>query len=90
MPLTPPVPAPAGWFSSFWRKPTGFCRRGKNFFRKMEVHLIQCDSMIQEHAVIRSEEEFLDYMEHVTVKGLGGTDFRPVFDLVDRLIRKRS
>ena len=56
----------------------------------MEVHLIQCDSMIQEHAVIRSEEEFLDYMEHVTVKGLGGTDFRPVFDLVDRLIREKG
>ena len=62
----------------------------ENFFRKMEVHLIQCDSMIQEHAVIRSEEEFLDYMEHVTVKGLGGTDFRPVFDLVDRLIREKE
>lgn len=62
----------------------------ENFFRKMEVHLIQCDSMIQEHVVIRSEEEFLDYMEHVTVKGLGGTDFRPVFELTDQMISRKE
>lgn len=62
----------------------------ENFFRRMEVHLIQCDSMIQEHTVVRSEEEFLDYMEHVTVKGLGGTDFRPVFELVDQMIEKKE
>ena len=62
----------------------------ENFFRKMQVHLIQCDSMIQEHVVIHSEEEFLEYMEHVTVKGLGGTDFRPVFELVDQLIEKKE
>ena len=58
----------------------------ENFFQKMNVHIIQCDSMIQEHVTIHDQEEFLDYMEHVTIKGLGGTDFRPVFDLVDELI----
>lgn len=61
-----------------------------NFFRKMKVHILQCDSMIQEHVVIRSREEFLDYMDQVTVKGLGGTDFRPVFRLVDRLIEEKE
>ena len=34
--------------------------------------------------------EFLDYMDQVTVKGLGGTDFRPVFRLVDRLIEEKE
>ncbi|MBR6230553.1 MAG: hypothetical protein IKR00_01290 [Lachnospiraceae bacterium] len=61
---------------------------GGNFFKKMNVHIIQCDSMIQEHAVIRSREEFEEYMDNVTVKGLGGTDFRPVFELVNELIAK--
>ena len=61
-----------------------------NFFHKMQVHLIQCDSMIQEHVVIRSKDEFLDYIDHVTVKGLGGTDFRPVFRLVDQLIAEKQ
>ena len=58
-----------------------------NFFHKMHVHIIQCDSMIQEHVVIHSREEFLDYMDQVKVKGLGGTDFRPVFTLVDQMIQ---
>ena len=61
-----------------------------NFFSKMHVHIIQCDSMIQEHVVLHSREEFLDYMEKVTVKGLGGTDFRPVFTLVDQMIENRE
>ena len=59
---------------------------GGNFFKKMNVHIIQCDSMIQEHVVIHSREEFEEYMDNVTVKGLGGTDFRPVFELVNELI----
>ena len=62
----------------------------ENFFRKMNVHIIQCDSMIQEHVVIHSREEFLNYMDRVTVKGLGGTDFRPVFRLVDQMIEEKK
>ena len=61
-----------------------------NFFHKMQVHIIQCDSMIQEHVVVRSRDEFLDYIDHVTVKGLGGTDFRPVFRLVDQMIEEKQ
>ncbi len=61
-----------------------------NFFKKMHVHIIQCDSAVQEHVVIHSREEFLDYMDQITVKGLGGTDFRPVFDLVQKLIDEKE
>ncbi|MDO4617486.1 MAG: VWA-like domain-containing protein [Lachnospiraceae bacterium] len=61
-----------------------------NFFKKMHVHIIQCDSAIQEHVVVHSREEFQDYMDHVTIKGLGGTDFRPVFELVQKLIDEKE
>lgn len=61
-----------------------------NFFSRMQVHILQCDSMIQEHVLIRSREEFLEYIEQVTVKGLGGTDFRPVFRLTDQLIAEKK
>ncbi|MDO4490163.1 MAG: VWA-like domain-containing protein [Lachnospiraceae bacterium] len=61
-----------------------------NFFKKMHVHIIQCDSAIQEHVVVHSREEFQEYMEDVTVKGLGGTDFRPVFELVQKLIQEKE
>ncbi len=61
-----------------------------NFFKKMHVHIIQCDSAIQEHVIVRSREEFQEYMDTVTVKGLGGTDFRPVFELVQKLIDEKE
>ena len=35
---------------------------------------------------ISSEEEFDRYIGNMDILGLGGTDFRPVFELVDSLI----
>lgn len=58
-----------------------------NFFRDMRIHLIQCDCAVQEHVCVTCEEEWEGYLEHMTVKGHGDTDFTPVFQLVDRLIR---
>ena len=43
-----------------------------NFFQRMRVHIVQCDSAVQEYTVVHSRDEFLDYMERVTVKGMGG------------------
>ena len=48
--------------------------------------MIQCDAAIQEHIKITNQAEFDDYIKGLTIKGLGGTDFRPVFTLVDNLI----
>ena len=61
-----------------------------NFFHKMHVHIVQCDCAIQEHVLIRSRDEFRDYMDRIKVKGFGGTDFRPVFELADDLIRRKQ
>ena len=58
------------------------------FFQKMNVHIIQCDAAVRAHARIRSYDEWKKYLEDLTVKGRGGTDFRPVFTLVEELIRK--
>ena len=62
-------------------------REKENFFRDMRIHLIQCDCAVQEHVCVTCEEEWEGYLEHMTVKGHGDTDFTPVFQLVDRLIR---
>lgn len=51
----------------------------ENFFRKMEVRLIQCDCVIQNVTVIHSGEEWRQAAEHVVIQGRGGTDFTPVF-----------
>ncbi len=57
----------------------------ENFFRKMNIHIIQCDSIIQDHTVIHSQEEWKLYLQDLTIKGRGGTSFEPVFRLVEKL-----
>lgn len=59
-----------------------------NFFRDMRIHLIQCDCLIQEHVCVTCREEWKDYLEHMTVKGHGDTDFTPVFRLVERMLHE--
>lgn len=62
----------------------------ENFFRKMNVHLIQCDSVIQDHRRITCEEDWMQYRENVKIQGMGGTDFTPVFRLVDKMIEQKE
>lgn len=45
----------------------------------MNVHILQCDSMIQDHTVIHSVEEWERYIRQLRISGRGGTDFTPVF-----------
>ena len=55
----------------------------ENFFRKMKVYIIQCDSFIQDVAIIHSEEEWKEYSKTITIQGRGGTDFCPVFQYIE-------
>lgn len=70
----------------FLRETYGVLSESESFFRKVNVHIIQCDEKIQEDVVITDGRELERYMEHFTVKGMGGTDFRPVFSYVNTLI----
>lgn len=57
----------------------------ENFFHTWNVCLIQCDSFIQDVAMIHSPKEWETYRERITIQGRGGTDFRPVFEKVEEL-----
>ena len=70
----------------FLQKTYNILKSTESFFSRVNIHIIQCDADIQEHVKISSEEEFDRYMGSMEIRGLGGTDFRPVFELVDRLI----
>lgn len=59
-----------------------------SFFPRMNVHLIQCDSMIQQHTVITCAKDWKRCSQNLTVSGRGGTDFTPVFTYVDKLCRE--
>jgi len=72
----------------FLRETWEIFKEKDNFFPDMRIHLIQCDCLIQEHVCVTCEEEWKDYLEHMTVKGHGDTDFTPVFRLVERMMEK--
>ena len=62
----------------------------ESFFAKVNIYVVQCDADIQEAVRITKKEDFENYLQQMTIKGLGGTDFRPVFSYVDQLIRDKA
>ena len=71
----------------FVTKTYNILRQQENFFTKINLHIIQCDAQIQEDAHITCQRDFENYLAHMELHGFGGTDFRPVFQYVDQLIR---
>ncbi|MCI5596386.1 MAG: VWA-like domain-containing protein [Lachnospiraceae bacterium] len=61
----------------------------ESFFQKVKIHLIQCDSKVQSDVIISCEDDLKRYMDELTIRGGGGTDFRPVFQYVDELIEQK-
>lgn len=61
----------------------------EGFFRRIHVHILQCDDKVQEDVLVTSREEMEEYLEHFTVRGFGGTDFRPAFVRVQELLAKK-
>lgn len=59
--------------------------RQEDFFRKMNVHIIQCDCYVQEDWKVTCEREWKEYLKQIKIQGRGGTDFRPVFRYVEKL-----
>ena len=53
--------------------------------QRVNIHILQCDTEIQSETVIEDLNRLEVYLESFTVRGFGGTDFRPVFRYVDQL-----
>ncbi len=62
----------------------------ESYFRKINIHVIQCDEKVCSDQKITSQEELKKYMEHFELIGSGGTDFRPVFEHVNQLIKQKT
>lgn len=62
----------------------------ESFFKKINIHIIQCDADVQKDTVITSIDEMNKYMKHLTVRGRGGTDFRRGLSYVDRLVAEKA
>ncbi len=70
---------------AFLSETCGILFQTESFFKKVRIHVIQCDDQVQEDLVITGPDELSDFMEQFEVKGGGGTDFRPVFSHVEHL-----
>lgn len=57
----------------------------ESYFRKVNIHIIQCDEKVRSDVTVHNEEEFQAYMKNFTISGFGGTDFRPAFQYVEEL-----
>ena len=74
----------------FLEETYGVLSENNSFFRKVNIHIIQCDDQVQTDQKIESEEDLKDYMGHLELKGEGGTDFRPAFAYVESLIKQHA
>ena len=74
----------------FVQKTYNILKTTESFFSKINLHIIQCDADVQEDVKITSQEEFDKYLKTMQIRGLGGTDFRPAFEYVDRLIQDKE
>lgn len=74
----------------FLQKTYNIFLQEESFFKKFNVHIIQCDAEVQEDVKITNQKEFDEYINSMTLRGFGGTDFRPVFQYVDELRRNKE
>jgi predicted metal-dependent peptidase len=72
----------------FLQKTYNIFQEKESFFSHFRIHILQCDMMIRDTAVITTMAEFEKYIETMEIKGLGGTDFRPVFSYVNEQIEQ--
>ena len=72
----------------FLQKTYNILQEHDSFAAAVNIHIIQCDAAVQSDVIITSSEDFERYLAGMEIRGLGGTDFRPVFTYVDELDRQ--
>lgn len=70
---------------AFLRKTYSILKGSENFFHKINVHIIQCDNQVQSDSKITNDDDFETFVKYGKLNGFGATDFRPVFDYVEKL-----
>ena len=71
---------------SFLTRTYELLQDSESFFRHINLRILQCDDQIRADKRITNARDLADYMEHFELIGQSATDFRPVFEYVDRLV----
>ena len=74
----------------FVQKTYNILKSTESFFSKINLHIIQCDADLQEDVKITCQQDFDQYLKTMEIRGLGGTDFRPVFSYVEKLRKEKE
>lgn len=74
----------------FLNKTYSILKTTESFFSKINIHIIQCDAKIQKDTKITCQEDFDEFIDNIELFGFGGTDFRPVFEYVEKLKEEKE
>lgn len=75
---------------AFLQKTYDIMQQRENFFNKINVHIIQCDSEVQQDTKITERKDLETFMHQGKLTGFGSTDFRPVFHYVEKLREEKE
>lgn len=72
----------------FLRETAAILQNEESFFRKVQIHILECDDRVQRDVEITDLAQIGDYADTFVVKGRYGTDFRPVFEYIEGMQNK--
>lgn len=72
----------------FLDKTYSVLKTSESFSDEICIHILQCDDRVQKDTVIKNRADLDKYIQELTIRGYGGTDFRPVFSHVEMLREK--
>lgn len=72
----------------FLRETVDILNQSERFFSDARIRILQSDDAVRQDTVICGQREWASFLADFRLAGGGGTDFRPVFSYVDRLIAK--
>ena len=75
---------------AFVQKTYNVLKSTESFYKKVNIHIVQCDARIQRDDTITRLKDLDAYAQRMEIYGGGGTDFRPVFNYVEQLRKERK
>ncbi len=75
---------------NFLSETFGILQSSPRFLDKLNLHLIQFDTIIQDDIFISQKEELNALAKKFVAKGFGGTDYRCVFEYIDKCLQDGS
>ena len=57
-----------------------------SFFHKSQIRIIQCDNQVHSDTIIKEQRDIPKLLHNFELIGGGGTDFRPAFSYINKLL----